>query len=59
MKERDFSKMTEEEFLKAAFTEAANREIAEIEAMDIEVLEPTDEQRREIKELLDRKFGSN
>ena len=59
MKELDFSKMTQDEFLKSAFTEAASREIVEIEAMDIEVREPTDEQRREIKELLDIKFCSD
>ena len=59
MKKLDFSKMTQEEFLKVAFKEAAEQEIAELEAMDIEILEPTEEQRKEIKELLDRKFGKN
>ena len=51
--------MTQEEFLKATFKEAAEQEIAELEAMDIEIPKPTEEQRKEIKELLDRKFGEN
>ena len=59
MKKLDFSKMTQEEFLKATFKEAAEQEIAELEAMDIEIPKPTEEQRKEIKELLDRKFGEN
>lgn len=44
MKEHNFSIMTQEEFLKAAFVEAARQEIAELEAMDIEVLPPTEAQ---------------
>ena len=59
MKKLDYSNMTQEEFLKAAFKEAAEQEIAELEAMDIEIPELTEEQRKEIKELLDRKFGEN
>lgn len=52
-KRLDFSKMTAEEFLRSAVMQAAGVEIAELEAMDIEVPEPTEEQRREIKELRD------
>ncbi len=48
----DFSKMSQEEFLKAAFTEAARQEIAELEAMEIEVPSPTVEQRKEIEEMI-------
>ena len=59
MKKLDYSNMTQEEFLKAAFKEAAEQEIAELEAMGIEIPKPTEEQRKEIKELLDRKFGEN
>lgn len=54
----DFSKMTLEEFWKATFKEAAEQETKELEAMDIEVLEPTEEQKREIEELLHRKEGN-
>ena len=43
--------------MKAAFKEALEQEIAELEAMDIEIPEPTEEQRKEIKELLDRKLA--
>lgn len=48
----DFSKMTQEEFLKVAFEEAARQEIAELEAMDIEVPPPTEAQRKEIEDLI-------
>ena len=53
----DFSKMTPEEFLKVAFTEAARQEIVELEAMDIEAMDievshPTEAQRKEIEDLI-------
>ena len=53
MKEHNFSKMMQEEFLKAAFEEAARQEIAELETMAIDILKPTEEQRKEIIILLD------
>ena len=41
-----------EAVLKAAFTEAAERELAELEAMDIEVPQPTEKQRKEIEKAI-------
>ena len=38
----------QEAFLKRAIQEAAELDIAELEAMDVEVIPPTDKQRREI-----------
>lgn len=52
MKEHNFSKMTQEEFLKEAFEEAARQEIAELEATVIEVPPPTEAQRKEIEDLI-------
>ena len=58
MKECDFSKMTQEEFLKAAFREAVEQEIAELEAMDINVPDLTEKQKREIQQTIEERFGS-
>ena len=55
MKEHNFSKMAQEEFLKAAFVEAVRQEIAELEAMDIEVSPPAEAQRKEIEDLIAKK----
>ena len=52
MKEHNFSRMTQEEFLKAAFEEAARQEIAELEAIAFEVPPPTEAQRKEIEDLI-------
>ncbi len=41
-----------EAVLKTAFTEAAEQEIAELEAMDIEVPSPTEKQRKEIEKAI-------
>lgn len=59
MKEKklDFSKMTQEEFLKAAVIESVEREMAELEAMDIDVPEPTEEQKKEIQQAIEERFG--
>lgn len=53
MKERD---LLDEEILKAAFTEAARREIEELEKLDIKILFPTDAQRKEVKDLITKMY---
>lgn len=55
----DFSKMTQEAYLKAAFREAAEQEIAELEAIDIDVPEPTEEQKKEIQQAIEGRFGKS
>lgn len=53
MKERG---LLDEELLKAAFTEAVRREIEELEKLNIEILFPTDAQRKEEKDLITKMY---
>lgn len=55
MSEKQNEKLQEainEAVLQAAFTEAAEQELAELEAMDIEVPQPTEKQRKEVEKAM-------